>query len=172
MAKELWKQFEQRIRDEAPRFGITCWQIPTEIRLINKASQKIPIPIKSHPDFCAGINGLSAFFDAKSTQDKSWNLQDYVFRHDSRANKLHQWQKLEDAFEKGSVAGYLVWFVSLRVISWVSVECVRSLKEFGIKSVTPDCLGVVSIPDDQPINLKSFLGKDLERQVARLREAL
>src|ERR1017187_7102727 len=101
--KPVWKQLEARIQNEAPTHGVTCWQVPTQVRIINKNGIKFPVPIKSLPDFAAGVFGFAAFFDAKSTQETSWNLQDYVFRKDSSSNKLHQWEKLLNAHETGNI---------------------------------------------------------------------
>jgi hypothetical protein len=108
LARDFWKTFEIRIASEAQMHGYTCWKIPAEIRFLPKI--KKTIPVKSNPDFTCGILGLSVFFDAKATREKTWDLNDYVFRKDKSANKLHQWHKLEDASKNGNIAGYLIWF--------------------------------------------------------------
>jgi hypothetical protein len=172
MAKnDIWKNFEQRIQQEAGLFGITIWQVPTNVRIINKAGQKIPIPIKSRPDFVAGIAGLACFFDAKTTQDNTWNLNDYVFRNDSSANKLQQWVQLEDAAAKFNIAGYLVLFVNLRLITWAPVHVIQGLRAAGVPSLSPLTEGCTTTPDDVPINLKHFMSKDILSQLHSIRAA-
>lgn len=172
MGTELWEQFEKRIREEAPLFNVTVWQYPCEIKLTKDRSTGFPIQfrVKSKPDFAAGILGMAAFFDAKSTKSEKWSLRDYVFRNDARANKIHQWEQLDQANRNGNIAGYLVWFVKLRTITWVSVETIRAMVSHGDGYLTPQTAGCVSFPDDRPINLKVFMRKDLEEKIVRIME--
>lgn len=158
---EIWKQFENRIEEETKAgFGVTCWRVPANVRLLPDG--KRPVVVKSNPDFCAGIFGLAAFFDAKATESKAWNIKDNVLRHDKSANKIHQWEKLVTASSNGNIAGYLIWFYNLKVICWVSVETLKDLMAQGYESVTPVSPGVIFRPDDRLIDLKEFFHKDIE----------
>lgn len=155
----VWKQFEKRVESESKMNQITAWKVPTEIRLIK--SRPYPIHIKTVPDFACGILGLAAFFDAKTTHKDKWQIKDNVLRED----KIHQWHNLLDAHEKGNVAGYLLWFINHRLISWISVETINQFLEQKQNLILPDSPGVISFPDDQPINLKLFLKRDLDRRI-------
>lgn len=168
--KKVWSQFEDRIKDEAPLSGVTCWKIPTEVRVFrNPASSGYgQARVKSHPDFTAGICGLAAFFDAKSTHELRWNLKKRVFSPE----KCHQWQRLDDAWINGNVAGYLIWFVEHKSIVWASVGCIKSLQAKGEVTVTPLSPGVIAIPDNRPINLKDFMKFDLERRMDLIKESI
>lgn len=156
----LGKEFEKRIHKEAPIFRVTCWQIPSELRYLPHLAKSVPI--KSYPDFTAGIDGMSCFFDAKATKEKSWSLSDYVFRFDKHANKLHQWEKLLAARDNGNIAGYLIWFYELHVISWASVAAILACKQKGINRLAPDNPTLVTRPDDRVINLREFLKIELD----------
>lgn len=160
MSGELWKQFEKRIENESKAaFGVTCWQIPSHVRFLPGGKT---VAVKSLPDFCAGIFGMAAFFDAKATQENGWNIKANVLRHDKSANKIHQWEALTKAHDNGNIAGYLIWFYNLKVICWVSVPAMKNLMDLGYASVTPVSPGVVFRPDDRPVDLKEFFHKDIE----------
>lgn len=161
----IWKQFERRVETESKMNQITCWRVPSEVRTIWKGGKPIPIHVKSLPDFCGGILGLAFFMDAKTTQKNNFAIQDTVLREDDSANKKHQWINLVDAHEKGNISGYLVWFVKYEKISWISVETINQFIEQKMNMILPDSPGVISFPDDQPINLKLFLKRDLDRRI-------
>jgi hypothetical protein len=143
-------------------------QIPREIRTIRKNGRLEYVPIKSHPDFVVGLGPFMCVFDAKSTEENIWNLKRNVFRHDSSANKKHQWDKLQEAHNRGVLAGYLIWFLNQRRIVWASVPAIYHLIDESIVGISPESPYVTAQPDDLPIDLERLVHHDLETIRPRL----
>lgn len=155
--KPPWRQFEIRILTECQMSGLTVWQIPTEVRVLQKSS----IRVKSHPDFACGILGFALFFDAKVTTKNEWDLKKYCFHED----KLHQYQKLESATETNCMAGYLIHFSNLEKITWVPISFIKDQIKRGVFKVTPEIHGLVSQDSNKPISLKMLLDPEISQKL-------
>lgn len=159
-----WRSFEIRIEKEAPLFGYTCWKVPTDTKMFFKMGTRQFQQVKSKPDFAAGILGLAAFFDAKSTIENTWAIKANVLRHDKHVDKLTQWHDLKSAWDLGNISGYLIWFVNLKKITWASCGTVQAFIDKGETSVRPDLPQVYSQDADKPLNLKVLMAHDLKRR--------
>jgi penicillin-binding protein-related factor A (putative recombinase) len=149
-----WRDYEKRIQEESDLRGYLCLRFPVENRIVNAG---FSIKVKSKPDFLVSVGGRAVLFDAKSTQDTRWNLKENVFRKDNSANKLHQWHQLVAARDKGTPAGYLIWFKSDNKIVWASVENIEALVQDGHSAITVDSPHVQVINADEPIDVWKFV---------------
>jgi penicillin-binding protein-related factor A (putative recombinase) len=145
-----WKQFENRIQTEA---NLNHSTMLVRIRDDVDVFRGKVIRRKSEFDFAASIDGQAVFFDAKVTQDQGWNLKEYILAQ----KKIHQWIALQDAFDKGAVAGYLIWFQQHDTIVWASVPCIRGLMTKGEKALTISSQGVSIQSVNNPINLQGLM---------------
>jgi penicillin-binding protein-related factor A (putative recombinase) len=152
---DLWKQFEHRIKNEANiNPTVTCIRIRDDVRVIGNGK---PIRSKSEFDFTAAIDGQAMFFDAKETQDARWNLKEYCLYK----TKVHQWNALKSAHEKGAMAGYLVWFSTLNSIVWAPIPALLAAIERDEKCLTITTIGCSSQSDNEPIDLQALVYHEL-----------
>jgi penicillin-binding protein-related factor A (putative recombinase) len=148
------KSFEKRVAQELRLQGVTIIKVPESQRYIGgKVIRK-----KTQFDFCAGVDGLAIFFDAKSYEKES------VFNFKSRVLNekcIHQFHELNAAVSDGNIAGYLIHFPKEGVIGWASIQAVNGMIQGGVKSIKPDCLGVEWQLDAHPIDLRSLCIKEI-----------
>lgn len=143
---KLSVQFENRIEREIWAQGNYCARIPTGVRVIGKgkvAMRKTPF------DFAASINGRAVFFDAKSTSASTFNIGSMVMA----VKKVHQFHELSAAFRAGAVAGYLIWFYDLRLITWAPIAVVAKK---NLVSISPQTDGCRSQLDTYKIDLEKL----------------
>lgn len=145
----FWKQWEQRVLVEPHKLDVYVEQVPSHVVLTNKG----PIRKKSGPDFAAGIYGHAAFFDAKCTVDKRFNLASKAIA----AKKLHQFNRLRQAASMGNHAGYLIWFYSLGIITWAPIEVLTGLIQAGVRSITPETVGCRNQRDNRLLDLGKLI---------------
>ena len=150
---EPWKDFESNILSHSKINNLFILKIPEAVRL--KKGYR-PIRVKTAFDFTASIDGLAMFFDAKcvSTRD-SWNYAKYMLDD----KRIHQWNSLQEAYDKGNISGLLFWFTQKGLIGWASVPTIRE----SLKTETylgPETAGVVWQSDQIPIDLRSLTRED------------
>lgn len=149
-----WKTFEKNIVSHSRLNGVFCAKIPEDVRLIRG---RHPQRVKTCFDFTASVHGYSLFFDAKCVSVRnSWNYAKYLLHEDS----IHQWESLQEAYDKGSFSGLLFWFPLKGLIGWASVPILRRSLEVDTY-LSPDTKGVVWQSDDKPIDLKYLLKEDI-----------
>ncbi len=105
--------------------------------------------VKTDFDFAAGCEGHAIFFDAKSESGNTFNFKGRVLHKD----KVHQFNKMREAWSMGNKAGYLIWFYDLKKITWAPIEVIDKMLEDGIKSLTPDSPGCITQDDFIVIDL-------------------
>lgn len=148
--KREWDIWEKRIEAECKITGITVVRVPETIRGFYGGK---PVKVKSNVDFSVGVDGRAAFFDAKVTNERLWNLKKYVFAD----TRIHQYAQLLSAHTNGNVAGYLIWFADYRKIVWLPVTEIEKLKNAGVASIHPETEGVLVQDEDQIIDLRKLL---------------
>src|SRR5690606_23393579 len=115
-----WKIFEQNIVTHSMYMGITAIKIPDGVKMVRdfKGPGLKPIRYKTSFDFACSIDGIAAFFDAKAeSSNNRFNYKSLLLNE----KKIHQWEALCDAHEKGSIAGLLIWFPLSSLIGWANV---------------------------------------------------
>ncbi len=132
-----------------------CIKIPETVRGLYKINGRaVPRVVKSNPDFVLGIDGLFVLFDAKVTNDRLWNLKKYALNEE----KIHQFHALLLASQYGNVSGYMVWFRTYSVITWIPIEVIQRGYENKLASITPETDGVISQKDDELIRFRELFG--------------
>jgi len=128
----LSTQFENRIEREIWAQGNYCARIPTGAKIVGKGQVRMQ---KTPFDFAASINGRAVFFDAKSTGESTFNIGSMVMR----TKKVHQFNELTAAYRAGAIAGYLIWFYDLRLITWAPIAVVARKNLVSINPQTDGC---------------------------------
>lgn len=157
---EKWKSFENRVKLESEIQQITCVKVPEHVFVTSHG----PVRKKTEFDYCVGIDGISGFFDCKSSGKNNLNFKTYILGE----KKIHQFNALCRAEECLNIAGYLIYFYEMETISWVNIKTVKALLAAGEMSVTPESKGVVSQLDSVPVNLRSLLWGDRSEIIRRL----
>ena len=155
-----WKIFETNIVNHSLAMGLDVLKIPEGVRLVYDKSRKlIPVRFKTCFDFVVSFSGVSAYFDAKCMSSGSrLNYKNHV----SGADKIHQWAALQTAWDKGVVAGYLIWFPKDSLIGWANVPTIRNSIAKGDLSLDKSTEGVLWQEDLTVINLRALMKTDLE----------
>lgn len=155
-----WRSFEARVKQESELQGITCVKVPEHMgmgggRIFRK---------KTEFDYCAGIDGIAAFFDCKITGRKDFNFKTYVIQQE----KVHQFNALRRAQDNLNIAGYLIYFYEQRTVVWVNMKLVGSLLDAGVKAITVNTPAATTQLDDVPINLRTLMWEDRANVVRKL----
>lgn len=158
---EKWKAFEKRVKQESGIQQISCVKVPEHV-IMTKHGRTIRK--KTEFDYCAGIDGIAAFFDCKSSGKNKLNFKTYILGEE----KIHQFNALCQVNECLNIAGYLIYFYEMETISWVNIKTVRALLEAGENGISPESKGVVSQLDSVPVNLRSLLWGDRSEIIRRL----
>lgn len=159
MDNSIWKAFENRIKIESGMQGITCIKVPEHmIYSRGKTFRK-----KTEFDYCAGIDGVAAFFDAKSS-GRDLYLEHYILEE----SKIHQYAALIQADENSNIAGYLIYFYQEFQICWANIKLVKKLWESGVKKITVDTPGLVKQMDNTRLNLRTLLWADRAKVIGEL----
>lgn len=143
--KRPWDLFEKRIKNECEIVGGFAIKIPEIVRMIGGRK---PIRSKGFFDFCLLFRDGIVALDCKVTEDRLWNIKEYVLQK----KKVHQFVQLKRIHELGYKAGYLIWFRDYGQIVWCPVEWIDHCVANGILSIHPEQEGVKSQHDDGPIN--------------------
>ncbi len=155
-----WKDFEKRVKLHSELQGITCIKIPELMVSVRGKSFRRPTEF----DYCAGIDGISAFFDCKATAQSCFYFTTFV----TSPGKLHQFNALQRASENLNIAGYLIYFYELKTVVWADISLVKSLIESGSKAITVDTPGISKQSDEEPINLRNLLWAQRSKIVKRM----
>jgi penicillin-binding protein-related factor A (putative recombinase) len=159
MDKKIWKSFESRIKIESQMQGITCIKVPEAIMVAKGRTFRR----KTEFDYCAGIDGVAAFFDAKSS-GRDLYIDHYILEE----GKIHQFSALCSAGENLNIAGYLIYFYQEFQIVWANIALVKGLAEAGVKKISVETPGLKKQMDNVPINLRTLLWEDRARVVGKL----
>lgn len=157
---KLWKGFENRIREECQLQGITCIKIPEQIV---QAGGGKHFRRKTAFDYAAGIDGIAAFFDAKSS-GRDLYLESYI----TDEKKIHQFTALKAAYENFNIAGYLIHFYQEFTIAWAPIQVVHGLINTKQLKITPTTPGLTKQMDNVPINLRTLLWEDRAQLMRKL----
>ena len=122
-SKRNGQKFEAIIEIPARRESVGVVKIPSSCRWVGARV----VPMKSPFDFVMCRDGVSVFFDAKSTSSKTFA---------SSKIELHQLAHLERLANAGSRAGYVVYFATLDRVVFYSTRQLAGL--FKGKSLKPD----------------------------------
>lgn len=145
-----WKEFERRILEEGNLKSNTyVARLPSEAVQTKSGFIRRKTPF----DFAAGIKGKAAFFDAKSTALQRIYITDVL----TKKKAIHQFHELEKAREKGSLAGYLIWWKPLNLYSFVHISTIQTLIKDKIKTIDPNTKDVTSQSDAFPIDLEKLI---------------
>lgn len=164
-----WKAFEKRIKVESQMLGITCIKVPNHLEKARiKSGALIDVERKTEFDFCAGIDGIAMFFDAKYVSSENYLSLNEL----TRPQKYHQYSALVDAWAKGNISGYVAHLFKIQTICWIPITTVMNLidhikqaeahnqnnpndkQPLPLKRIMPSVPGVISQPDDRPIDLR------------------
>lgn len=140
---KLHAQFEDRIHRETWAKGHFSVRIPTGARIIGRGRM---LPVKTPFDFACSVHGQAVFFDAKSTENKAFNIATFA----TATGKVHQFNALMAAHTAGAIAGYLIWFIAMRRIVWAPIDLVAHPE---IVSIRPEQEGCFTIEDHWVIDL-------------------
>lgn len=140
---KLHDQFEDRINREIWANGDYSVRIPQGAKVIGRGKL---VKIKTPFDFACSIRGRAVFFDAKSTAENRFNLASKVTSEKS----MHQFNQLREAARAGAIAGYLIWFYQLRLITWVPIDV---MAERNLVSIAPYHRGTTTAEDNRRIDL-------------------
>jgi len=112
--------FETRLKLQAMEERIAIVQMPTGSRSIGHVGKRPTlIPVKTPFDFTVIKHGETAFFDAKSTDEKR-------FAH-SKITK-HQVEKLAEIESQGVAAGYVIHFRQSGLIVFMPASRLKAVK--------------------------------------------
>src|SRR5579864_6664520 len=153
-ARKDWGTWERRIQADCGLQNFECSRIPEEVVALYSSHPK---KVKSDVDFVIGIDGHACWLDAKSTNEPLFNIKHYVLRNDSHASKIHQWSKLLSAHKRGNFAGYLIWFIKLGKITWVSVPAIELALKENRPSIHPESPLCTSQKDDTQIFFRRLI---------------
>lgn len=146
---QKWLSFEERVIRDAEINDVILYKMPERFKgVYSKSKTK---QLKTPFDCFGAIDGKAIFFDCKSTAKDNFLFSTVCFAK----KKIHQWQALKRSSEMGSIAGYLVHFYEIGVISWVPVEMIVKSYLKGLKSIKPN--EVPSQPDNQMIELRKLI---------------
>lgn len=148
------KAFEKIILDTANLCPFTFLiKIPEEVRAFHS---RRGVQVKTPFDFAGSVRGNAVFFDAKSTQEKTFLISSTI----THPKKKHQLEGLVRASSKGAMCGYLFWFMSQNLFTFIPVKLITQLIRSGVKRVDPYTKGVITWEGDH-INLSYlFLSPD------------
>lgn len=150
--RELWRQFEGRIKEQLNMMGVVVTHIPSHIL----QTKRKMIRLKTDCDFAAAVDGKAIFFDAKSCAGNKF----YFSEHKTfEKEKKHQFDFLTTAKARGSEAGYLIWLYDKRLILWVPIDVVFSVHMRGEKGIDESTPGVKMQSDSEVIDLSRLLWK-------------
>lgn len=149
-----WKAFEKRIAGEANMNGLFCIKIPETSRKIPSGPNGFNLILtKSSVDFVLAIDGRAHFFDAKVCGDRTFNLKKFCYDE----KKIHQLLQLQAARDRGSRAGYMIWWGAFELISWAPIEAIEMAWDNGDLSISPETPGVKSQTEREIINFRRLL---------------
>lgn len=154
----IGKQFEAIVKRDAELNGVTCIRVPDEI--INFYNKQKAVQVKTEFDFCLGIDGLAVFLDAKATKENVLNFKSKL----TNQKKIHQLVNLTAAYEKGNIAGLLIWFYQKENYAWASVESILDLISSGKRGISYDSPGIVTQLDSVPIDFRQLMFNDIDKQ--------
>lgn len=130
-AKASGDRFENMIVATAHVRGISILKIPSGAKWTRQGSKTVVIPMKSPFDFIAAFQGKTAFFDAKSTKEKTFSF--------SKIDRS-QVKNLMTMAANGSTCGYLIVFLDESEIwgeaVWFTIFQVNAIKHG--ESLKPD----------------------------------
>ncbi len=154
--KKDWEQWESRISvDSFHQKEVFALQFPRKWNMKFKGFTKSPV------DFTLSIGGMSVFLDAKVTNDRLWNIKEHI----TSPKKIHQLHQLLTAEDKGAKAGFLMYWKTYRLISWIPISVVKDSQLTQTKSVTPSTAGIVSQQDEIPIQFKLLIFGDGDKRL-------
>lgn len=133
-AKRNGEEFENLIKYNAKKSGVTITQIPSGCRWVNGVRA---VAVPTDFDFIAWKDGRAMAFDAKSTNGNTFT-KSMVKQH--QAVKLYEIEQ-----NSNSTAGYLVWFKAHNVIVFFTATQLYNLKPRTSLKVT-DGLRVGAAP--------------------------
>jgi len=167
-AKPLWKLFEEKIESDALAKGHAVIRIPEKV--VGLWSRKKPAQVKTCFDFSLSWNGIAIYFDAKHTIKSTLNIKDNIV---GRAeDKIHQFTSLRGASQKSTIAGYLIGYSTLGLVTWCPIEVMWKLICDDVKSVSPSTNGVTSHEYDVLIDWGVLCKEDLQQSILNMRSLI
>jgi penicillin-binding protein-related factor A (putative recombinase) len=161
-----WRAFEKRIRVDSQMLGITCIKVPNHLeKARSRTGTLIDVEKKTAFDFCAGIDGLAMFFDAKYV-----SAEDYLSLNEIlKPKKYHQYSALVDAWAKGNIAGYIIYLYKLNKICWCPVTSImQTIDEKRLKRINLQTPGLTHQEDDVPLDIRKLTWNQRAEIVSRI----